>query len=248
MVTVVVTNTLTLDEALRKAHASAVACAEKVAPFTHTITGGNLMVDGKNQFHNTIEVAYTEGADDVVFQYNGCMLDSAELECEEGDMVKATLNYTAGKASFNNTPETVTISAVAPYLFSQGELTWNAVTVARLKNVKLSINNNGAVKHYIRDTNGRYGYEYLPAKREYKLSAEVVVDDDTILADFTSATERAVVLTFERTASTDTVTFSGTVAPEKMKFDLPESGEVGGSMECVLKSLTVTAIDAVDHY
>jgi len=247
-ITNVVSQTLTLDEQLRKPHLTATACNEVIAPFTHTITGGNLMVDGKNQFSQSIEVGYAElGTTDFGLQFLGCMLDSCDLSIEAEKELTAGLTYNCAQVLKTVSLQTVSIATTSPYLYSVGELMWNSSPIARVGSCKLSVVNNGGTKRYIRSTGGRYGFEYIPGKRELKVSGEYIADDATIIDDFIAGTQRVLSLTFTRAAS-DTMTLTGTLQPGKLTMSVPASGEIPASFEGVLKTLTCTVVDSIDHY
>lgn len=238
----------TLDEQLRKAHAALSTCNEVEAPFTHTITGGDLMVAGFNLPSATIDIGYpTVGAEDFGLEFLGCMGESCEISCEAEDVVKANMTWVAALVAKITSLEQLTIESTTPYLFSMGDLEWNVTPVARVNSFKLNLTNNGKVKNYIRSTDGQYGYEYIPGKRALAFSAEITPDDATILDDVLAAEERGIEILFTR-GTGDTVTLAGTVTPKSMKMNVPESGEIPATIEGTLKTLTVTVVDSIDHY
>lgn len=249
------TPTFVLNRPLHFAHATALAVNEVVAPFTHTMSPGNMMVDSTVFPSFTLEVGYLDMGPDMVLQFLGCVGDGFELSLEMDEVVKVSQKYHAAKLTKQTSAEALSIDALDAFEFTEGVVEYNNVELARMTGAKISYANGGSMKHYIRGADSRYAYEYIPDHIEVGCTIDLVVDDAAIF-DSTSLMDdvidpstsgRSLKLTLTRGA-TDYIELTGTLYNESYKAPVPESGEVTGSLVGFLRGFSIEAKDDNGKY
>lgn len=129
----VASTTLTLDSALKYAHASGAAIAVVSAPFTHTIVQQNVLP--------SLTIEQNLGGFQSI-QFPGTRVNKFDIKGTAGDS-EATVTADLIAQSWNilSTPSATTVVNETPFVFSEFALTWDAGTLAQATNISLSIDN-----------------------------------------------------------------------------------------------------------
>ena len=223
------------------AHAAGVVCNEVTAPYNHVITETVALSPVTWQVRNRDS---SETADnDWLRRYSGGKIGQSTITAEEGGTLRMSWDsspginmqhnqYDSSAVTAPNNKYDAALSAVTvefptsqPYYFSQGSITLFGVEFARITNFTININNNLEPRYFIRDDGSeRTPSEIFEGRREYSMTATVVLPDSTVGA---TSTERTLFkellaegdygsgmagfdidLVFTRTASTDLFTIN----------------------------------------
>ena len=223
------------------AHAAGVVCNEVTAPYNHVITETVALSPVTWQVRNRDS---SETADnDWLRRYSVLKIGQATITGEDGGTLRMSWDsspfinmqhnqYDSSAVTAPNNKYDAALSAVTvefptsqPYYFSQGSITLFGVEFARITNFTININNNLEPRYFIRDDGSeRTPSEIFEGRREYSMTATVVLPDSTVGA---TSTERTLFkellaegdygsgmagfdidLVFTRTASTDLFTIN----------------------------------------
>jgi hypothetical protein len=223
------------------AHAAGVVCNEVTAPYTHAITETVALSPVTWQVRN--RDSSETATNDWLRRYSGGKIGQATITAEEGGTLRMSWDsspfinmqhnqYDSSAVTAPNNKYDASLSAVTvefptsqPYYFSQGSITLFGVEFARVTNFTININNNLEPRYFIRDDGSdRTPSEIYEGRREYSMTATVVLPDSTAGA---TSTERTLFkellaegdygsgmagfdidLVFTRTASTDLFTIN----------------------------------------
>jgi hypothetical protein len=132
-ITVVSTNTLTLDTALVYAHANGAATKVVTAPFTHTITQANTL----SSF--TVEKDLG-GAESL--QFAGARIGKFGLQVQASNQEAAvSVDFVAKAAAVLATPTPITVTNESPYVFAEAVATIFSQAVTQVSQVDLTVEN-----------------------------------------------------------------------------------------------------------
>ena len=181
-ITLIVSNTLTLDYPLHYAHLSGADCREVVAPYTHTISEQSTIPSMTIQH----ELYDSSGTSQLIRRFSGGKVGSMSFSGNEGEELKVSLNdilFTSYKKTGDSGVASVTPSypTSLPYIFSYAALSFWGTTFARVKSFNLDVSNNLEAKYYLTTGASAYlPYEIREGKREHKLGVKVDITDGTL--------------------------------------------------------------------
>lgn len=163
-----------------------------------------------------------------------------------------------------------------PYYFSQGSITAFGVTLARIRNFRLEVNNNVEPRYYIRDQGtDRQPFEIQEQRREYRLTATIAMEDSLSATASTRTLWKELImegnvtagltvidmtLVFSRTLGSDDITI--TIPPSNAADDLEGQGSfivraphnigadspVQADVEILTRSISIVIRDTVGVY
>jgi len=132
-VTLVSTNTLTLDQALTYAHASGAIVTIVVAPFLHTV------LDATSLPSYTIE-KNVGGFQSL--QFAGMRIGKLDVKVPTGSSAAdITADVSGQSVTVLNTPSQVSVLNEQPYVFAEANLVFNGNQRADIRNVNITIDN-----------------------------------------------------------------------------------------------------------
>ncbi|GAH62987.1 unnamed protein product [marine sediment metagenome] len=214
------------------------------AVYTHTLSVANTLPSF------TIEAAQLDDTNFVRW-FTGCQVDTLDMSVEEEGELVASLGIKGTGIEASGTSATsVSISTTVPYMFDEGVVTLFGGTIARVKSMKVSINNKLKPLTYIQSTEGRFPYEIVPGWREIELSC-VAVRTDKSWWDKIKTTPSATTfnVAFTRTTSTDTLTINCTdVNIEEAPHPFMEENEQEVEFTLTAQSCSITVVDAIPYY
>jgi len=218
-------------------------------PYTHTITGASTIPS------ICIETMY-EGSNDFLRYYRGVKFDSFEIEAVEGGEVKASASWLAARGEKStNTPSTISSVATKPFMYHQGSINLAGYGSFDITNFKWSINNNLKARHTIRSTDGEYAKLIIEGKRDYEITATVLIPDastynsqiyDYLIAGTTFTTT----LVLTRTAVSDLMTLTAANCTIRTApHNIPEPGEeVEISISIKPRTCSWSIVDSISTY
>lgn len=130
----------------------------------------------------------------IMRRWFGGKVNRQTIECSEGDFLKTSIDeiifqnfghdasgepyYASGIADITG----MSFPTSTPYLFSYGSLSLAGTEFARIRNFRLEINNNVEPKFYIQNgvSGLRLPYEAREGRRDYRLSCQVDVEDNSL--------------------------------------------------------------------
>jgi len=147
-ITVVSTNTLTLDKKLLIAHANLAVCNEVIAPYTHAITGAAILPS------MCLEAVYNDGTDDFIRYFRGVKISGGTLSAAEEDKLKVTLDIEAAyaQAHATNTKSVLVPVTTLPYIYHQGTCKFWGTTFARVLDWSINVKRTLNSRRYIAST------------------------------------------------------------------------------------------------
>jgi hypothetical protein len=243
-ITVIATNNLTLDKKLRRAHATGVTCNEVATPFTHTISGHSSLPS------LSLQSIHAKGETNELLRYfQGAVCDGLEISLDEKDNCVVTQSLLASEPVDGTPPGTApTAVTTKSYKFHEAGYTYFGSALNAVKSFRLSLANNGEMKHWSRTPKGQYAAEYIPKGRVYSLMTDVYARDDDIWDQLLlQAEDLTCTILFTRGAS-DTFTITATGVLKKAPYDIPEEGEVVIPMEFLPKTVTLVFVDSIPYY
>lgn len=181
----------------------------------------NLTLNAPELRSLTLEVAYPSGSSSSYWgrYYKGAKVESIRLEATSEDELKGTVSFKAASVHDEWNATTITRDTTTkPYLFHTALFTYRGVTVARVTEFDLTIDNNLKSNWYLTTetagttsrgvTGGKWVYDLIPGKREYNLRATVVIDSDLnprIWDSLLNGAEFTANFLFSRTTNSDTL-------------------------------------------
>jgi hypothetical protein len=196
------TNTFTLDSALTYAHASGVAVAGVVAPYTHTINQANTLP--------SLTVEKNIGGFQSL-QFAGCRVNKFDLKAPTGNSpVEMTADLMGQSVTTLSTPTAVSIANELPFVFAEAALTIYGSSRAEASNVSVSVE-NGVKETY---TYGNHGPAFLtPINLHTAGTIDLVFSSltDATYGDFTrmqNGTLGALAFTLTHPSSNGTITIN----------------------------------------
>lgn len=219
-------------------------------PYTHTITGAATAIPSI-----CIEATY-DGTNDFLRYYRGAKIDTLDIEIVDGGEVKATAGFIAARSEKSaNTASTISTLTTKPFMFHQGAVTIDGYGDFDVTSFKWSMKNSLASRHTIRNTDGTYAKILTEGKREYELTANIIIPDattyntqiyDALIAGTLFTTTVALV----RTTAEDQMTLTASNCTiRSAPHNIPEVGkEVEVSITMVPRTCTWVVIDAYDVY
>jgi len=218
--------------------------------YTHTITGAATAIPSI-----CMEAVY-DGTHDFLRYYRGTKLDTLDVEVVDGGEVKATAGFMAARSEKSaNTVSTISTVSTKPFMFHQGTVTIDSYGDFDVTSFKWGMKNGLASRHTIRATDGTYPKVIVEGKREYEITANIIIPDattynsqiyDALLAGTTFTTSLALV----RSAGSDQMTLTAShCTVRSAPHNIPEVGkEVEISITMVPRTCTWVVIDAIDVY
>ena len=217
--------------------------------YTHTITGDSTIPS------ICIEAVY-DGTNDFLRYYRGTKVNTLEIEAVDGGEVKASAGFMSARgAKSANTKSTVSSVTTKPFMYHQGSVNIVGYASYDVTTFKWSLNNNLKARHTIRSTDGEYAKMIIEGKREYEITANIIIPDaatynsqvyDYLIAGNTFTT--TIVLT--RTAATDLMTLTASNCTVRTApHNIPEPGEeVEVSISVKPRTCTWVVVDAISAY
>ena len=168
---------------------------EVVAPYTHIINEAVELPGISWQVKN--RDSSETATNDWIRRYSGGKIGQATLTAEEGGTLRMSwesapfLNMdhnqyddtvqTAPVNKFDASSLGVTVErpSTEPYYFSQGSITMFGVEFARVANFTININNNLEPRYFISNTAERTPTAIFEGRREYSMTATMVLPDST---------------------------------------------------------------------
>lgn len=197
------TNTVTVDTAFTYAHASGVATAVVVAPFTHSIQQANVL--------SSLTVEKQLGGFESL-QFSGARVNKFEVQATNGNQeIGISADLMAKHAAVLDSPSAISVVNESPYVFAETTLSLNSTAVAQATSADLTIENG------LKDTftfNSSHELQFLtPLTRTVSFKADLVftsLDDATwgYWTQMTNGTPFSIALAFTHPASGGTVSFT----------------------------------------
>lgn len=217
--------------------------------YTHAITGGSTIPS------ICLEALY-DGTNDFMRYYRGVKFDSLDIEAVDGAEVKASASLMAARGeTSSNAASTISSVTTSPFMFHQGALTLDGYGSFDVTTFKWSVKNNLKVRHVCRQTDGEYAKLIIEGKRDYELTANVIIPDDatygTKLYDMLLAgTGFTSIISLIRTAGTDLMTMTASNCTLRTApHNLPEAGEeVEVSLNVKPRTCSWSVVDAISTY
>lgn len=193
-------------------------------PNTHTITGASTLPS------IVLETVY-DGTYDFLRYYRGLKFESLELEAVEGGEVKGSIGFKCARGQKStNTKSTVTSVTTKPFMYHQGAVTIDSYSYD-ITSFKWSVNREFKIDHVIRTTDGQYSKYIIEGKRNYEITAEIIIPDvttyNTKIYDLLYAgTPITTSISLTRTTSTDDMTLTASNCTiRSAPHNIPEVGE-----------------------
>ena len=217
-------------------------------PYTHTVTGGATLPS------LCLEGQYT-GTNRFLRYYIGTKVNTLDLEAVEGGEVKSSISFISAKGyKSTNTVSTVTQTTTTPFMYHKGAVTIDSYASYAVTTFKWSVNNNLKPIHTIRQTNGQYAQVVVEGKREYEITAEIVIQDvatyNTAIYDLLIAgTTFTTTIDVRRSANDSMVMTASNCTMRGAPHNIPEPGEeVRVSVTIKPRSCSWTIVDAIASY
>ncbi len=200
-ITLVATNTLTLDAPLRFTHANGVTCNEVTTPFYTTVTEYG-EVPGFN-LHGTYDEA-TDFVRDAVW----CKVNSAEFTSEPESLLTESADIVASDVLTTETKAAITVPSTQPYQFRHvsGGIYINGTAYANIEQFRYRIERAIQSIWTNQDTTGAKPFYQTEGKRRHELGMTIIPQNSNIYTLLDGTTAFVVYLTFSRGAS-DTLAF-----------------------------------------
>jgi hypothetical protein len=234
--------TLTLDQPLKYAHASAAAVKTVVAPFTHTISQANQLP--------SLTVEKNIGGYESL-QFAGSRVNKLSLSCQTGNQeVTISADMMAKSAAVLTSPTPITVVNEDPYVFAEAQLSLFGQVVAQAESVQLDIENG------LKDTftmNSSHNLQFLtPVTRHVSAKTDLVftsLDDATwgYYQQMLNAGQGALALSFTHPSNGGTWTFNLPQVQTKTYSDAIPMDDVVKTtlnLEASLQLSTMTTISA----
>ena len=194
-------------------------------PNTHTLSGGRTIPS------MCLEAVYL-GDNEFLRYLRGAKINTLSLEAVEGGEVRGDIEYQAARSEKStNDASTVETSTDNPYMFYDSQMTIDGYDAFDMTTWKWSIKNNLSPKHVCRQTGGQYARFSLEGKREYEITANIIIRDiatynteiyDKLMAGTVFDTSISMI----RTSGTDDATITASNCTiRSAPHNIPESGE-----------------------
>ena len=218
-------------------------------PYTHTISGASTLPS------ICIEAVY-DGTVDFLRYYRGTKVNTLEIEGVDGAEVKASAGFMSARgAKSSNTSSTIDNVTTKPFMYHQGSLDILGYASYDVTTFKWSMNNNLKARHTIRTTDGEYAKMIIEGKRDYEITANIIIPDaatynsqiyDYLIAGTTFTTTIALV----RSAATDQMTLTASNCTcRTAPHNIPEAGEeVEVSVSIKPRTCAWVIIDSISVY
>lgn len=219
------------------------------SPKTHTITGAATIPS------ICIEAVY-KGTNPFLRYYRGTKVDSLEIEAVDGGEVKATIALQSARGQkSSNTASTISTVTTVPFMYYNGSVTWDAYGDFDITTWKWKISNNLKPRHTVRTTDGKYAKMIIEGKREYEITANVIIPDaatynSKIYDDLIAKTIFNMTLSLIRTAASDEMVLTASNCTVRhAPHNIPETGEeVEISVTIKPRTCTWVVKDAISTY
>jgi len=219
------------------------------APYTHAISGAATLPS------ICIEAVY-DGTNDFLRYYRGVKINTLDIEAVDGGEVKASAGFMAARgAKSTNTKSTISSVTTKPFMYHQGAVEILGYASYDVTTFKWSINNNLKARHTIRTTDGSYAKMIIEGKREYEITANIIIPDATTynaqIYDYLLAgTTFTTTLVLTRTAISDLMTLTAANCTcRTAPHNIPEAGEeVEVSVTIKPRTCTWSIIDSISVY
>jgi hypothetical protein len=200
-ITLVATNTLTLDAPLRFTHATGVTCNEVTTPFSTTVTEYG-EVPGFN-LHGTYDEA-TDFVRDALW----CKVNSAEFSSEPESLLTMSSDIVSSDVLTNGSKAAITVPSTQPYQFRHvsGGIYINGTAYANIEQWRYRIERAIQTIYTNQDTTGAKPFYQIEGKRRHELGMVIVPLNTNVYTLLDGSTSYVVYLTFSRGAS-DTLAF-----------------------------------------
>lgn len=228
----------------------AAAESEAGGVYTHTITGAATIPSV------CIEASY-KGTHDFLRYYRGTKINTLEIEAVDGAEVKATATFASARGEkSSNDLSVVTPASTKPFMYHNGNISgilgYAGYDVTAFK---WTMNNSLKVRHTIRSTDGKFAKMIIEGKREYEITANIIIPDattyntqvyDYLLAGNTFTTT----VSLTRTTSTDDMTLTANNCTcRAAPHNIPEAGtEVEISITMKPRTCSWAIHDAIETY
>jgi hypothetical protein len=218
-------------------------------PYTHTISG----TDGDLP-SICIETVY-EGSVDFLRYYRGTKINTLDIEAVEGGEVKASAGFISARGEKSaNSSSTIAPVNTKPYMYHQGSVDIAGYASYDVTTFKWSINNTLKPRHTIRSTDGKFAKLIIEGKREYEVTANIIIPDaatyNSQIYDYLIAgTEFTTTIVLERSASDKMTLVCSNCTIRTAPHNIPEPGEeVEISISAKPKTCEWTIIDSIATY
>ena len=219
-ITLVASNTLTLDAPLRFIHATGATCNEVTTPFYTTVTEYG-EVPGFN-LHGTYDEA-TDFVRDALW----CKVNSAEFSSDQDSLLVMNSDIVGSDVITTGTKASITVPSTQPYQFRHvsGGIYINGTSYANIESWRYRIERAIQTIYTNQDITGAKPYLQQEGKRRHELGMTIIPLNTNVYTLLDGSTAFVVYLTFSRAAS-DTLSFYFmdtylTMAPHGMPIDGP---------------------------
>ena len=193
-------------------------------------------IDYTNMFSFAIYAQNESGATDDVDLYEGCVANSLSLTAAQGDILKASMDWTANKVTCNTSITTAySAPTESPWAFQQGEFKWGSgpSAVAGISNFTLTVNNSPFV-FYSLGSRFIEKPEYGRRLYDFTLTCKMTSDIATTLRDNLFGQANSFI------AGVDPST---TTADYEIELQFAEGGSTGDKvMQIALDQCTLSAM------
>ena len=171
---------------------------EGSGPYTHDFT-----------FENEVDYLSLEAISDdlgVSRKYLGCKVDEVKISGSMNEPIKITTSLIGMDASDDDTPQSLSVPTLRPFVMADAMISINAVTqTGKLHSFELTSSRN---QNPVPSAGQNKRSAVKEGKRTHEFIAELVIEDHEILTLLEAGTEFATILTLVRTASTDQITLT----------------------------------------
>ncbi len=237
---------ISFTEPLRTDHDSGLACAERIAPFTHT-----LRVSDPFPLPFTFQSVLRPGlSNETGKSFAGCFMQEATLQQDLREVLTCTPTVIGSRPGDIVPPATLpTPITTASYTFAQAAYTYFGSPLAGVQSHRTVLRNGGDMKHWSRSTLAEYAAEYVPDQAQVEHEMMIINRDDTIWDQLLLRASglSATVLYTRGTGDTLSINMTGGVLQEAPD-DLPASAEVTTPMRLIPAEAQLVFVDSIPGY
>ena len=210
-------------------------------PYEHLITVDNI---------KSFAIAYgVDAAADVILEFLGCKVDQATLKASEDDLkLVCDIDFKACVPSDGSSLESVSHSAVVPYVLKQGTFTSTSFysgAKARIHAFEVIIKNN-LKEIYV--PGNFYPYDLVQGYQEYELKLNVGLEDDVEWNEIIDDTDKSYdySMLFNR-GTDDDLTISGNCKLKSSPWSVDEN-DIRAELSFLPYTLGIEVNDSIDVY
>lgn len=217
-------------------------------PYTHTLTGTATIPS------ICIEAQYT-GTNRFLRYYRGSKINTLDIEAVDSAEVKASATFAVARGEKSgNVASTISPVATKPYMYHQGAVVIDGVSTYNVTSFKWTVNNNLKVRHTIRSTDGQFARLIIEGKRDYDMTANIILTDTTTINTkpydtLLSGTTFTTTVTLTRGASDTATLTASNCTIRSAPHNIPEPGaEVEVTVTFKPRTCQWVFVDAITTY